>query len=48
MTPLVHLVADYGPGDLAYAQAVQRVALFAPEASCARPSSRPATRWRPA
>ena len=32
MTPLVHLVADYGPGDLSYAQAVQRVALFAPEA----------------
>lgn len=32
MTPLVHLVADYGPGDLAFAQTVQRLALVAPEA----------------
>ncbi len=32
MTPLVHLVADYGPGDLAFAQTVQRVALVAPDA----------------
>jgi hypothetical protein len=32
VTPLVHLVADYGPGDLAFAQTVQRLALVAPEA----------------
>jgi hypothetical protein len=32
VTRLVQLVADYGPGDLAYAETVQRVALVAPDA----------------
>src|SRR5688572_8998949 len=32
VTPLVHLVADYGPGDLAFAQTLQRLVLVAPEA----------------
>jgi hypothetical protein len=32
VTPLIHLVADYGPGDLAFAQTLQRLALMAPEA----------------
>jgi hypothetical protein len=32
VTRLIQLVADYGPGDLAYAETVQRLALVSPEA----------------
>lgn len=32
MTPLILLVADYGPGDLGFAQVVQRLARAAPDA----------------
>jgi len=32
MTRLIQLVADYGPGDLAYAELTQRLALAVPEA----------------
>ncbi len=29
---LVHVVADYGPGDLAFAEVVQRIKLHLPDA----------------
>ena len=29
---LVHIVADYGPGDLAFAEVVQRIKLHLPDA----------------
>jgi hypothetical protein len=32
LTPLILLVADYGPGDLGFAQVVQRLTLAAPDA----------------
>jgi len=32
MSPLVHLVADYGPGDVAFAEVFQRLALVLPGA----------------
>jgi hypothetical protein len=32
VTRLIQLVADYGPGDLGFAEAVQRIALVAPDA----------------
>ncbi|MCI0427245.1 MAG: hypothetical protein L0Z46_04440 [Nitrospiraceae bacterium] len=37
---LVHIIADYGTGDLAFAEVVQRIMLHLPDAEPVRTSSR--------